>query len=168
MHNFKGETGAGKTSFINLLLGTSILPTASLPCTATICELRTCQDARKSAILTFRVTDNGTRMQPKTLDLQTATGLRELAECIGETDPYYGESPYDKIQINWPFPILQVLNELSNFKKCVKASKLTFLVKWNIFCDREIRFYLPYHTFLAFTRSTICYYTHDNHQSVKE
>ncbi|KAJ8301906.1 hypothetical protein KUTeg_020893 [Tegillarca granosa] len=102
-----GETGAGKSSFINLLLGTSILPTANLPCTSTICEIRTCPDVGKSAVLTYKLTEDGEHMTPKVLDLHTATGLKQLADCIQETDEYFGESPYEKIEINWPFSILQ-------------------------------------------------------------
>ncbi|KAJ8301062.1 hypothetical protein KUTeg_020049 [Tegillarca granosa] len=84
-----GETGAQKSSFNNLLLGTSILPTANLSCTYTICELRTCPDVGKSTVLTYKLTEDGEHMAPKLLGLHTATGLKQLADCIQETDEYF-------------------------------------------------------------------------------
>lgn len=52
-----GETGAGKSSLINLLLGmteTELLPTSQLGCTATICELRTNQQGKRQALGFYR------------------------------------------------------------------------------------------------------------------
>ena len=45
-----GEVGAGKSSLINLLLGTDLLPTHQLRCTNTICEIRSNRGGRKEAI----------------------------------------------------------------------------------------------------------------------
>lgn len=106
---YLGETGAGKSSFINLLLGTSILPTSNLPCTATVCELRTSPDGRKSAVLKYKnIEDRKRRQPPRVLDLHNAAELRELADCIENVDDL-GESPFERIEIYWPFPILQVI-----------------------------------------------------------
>jgi len=52
---YSGETAAGKSSFINLLLGANdLMPTSQLGCTATICELRTNKAGKKEAIAYFR------------------------------------------------------------------------------------------------------------------
>lgn len=45
---FLGETGSGKSSFINLLLGQSILPCSLLSNTHVICEIRYCGEGKKS------------------------------------------------------------------------------------------------------------------------
>jgi predicted GTPase len=44
-----GEATSGKSSLINLLLEADILPTSSIKCTQTICEIRKSKDGRKRA-----------------------------------------------------------------------------------------------------------------------
>ena len=45
-----GEIGAGKSSLINLLLGTDLLPTHQVGCTNTVCEIRKSSSGRKEAV----------------------------------------------------------------------------------------------------------------------
>ncbi|XP_069141272.1 tyrosine-protein kinase Fer-like [Argopecten irradians] len=98
-----GETGAGKSSFINLILQVDLLPTKQLRCTTTIVELRKSVDGRKTARIYYKLQD-GERQprQPEDLALDHPNGLQDLqAKMSYEED---GETPYERIQITWPFP----------------------------------------------------------------
>lgn len=54
-----GETGSGKSSFINLLLGENILPCSLLSNTHVICEIQYCGDGEKSKARLFKAGTNG-------------------------------------------------------------------------------------------------------------
>lgn len=49
---YLGETSAGKSSFVNLLLGVDILPQSSLSCTAAICRIHNSEE--KKVTLTYK------------------------------------------------------------------------------------------------------------------
>ena len=97
-----GEATAGKSTFINLLLEADILPTSSIKCTQTICEIRKSKDGRKRACC-FGV-NSGTKVE---IDLSTKEGVRKLAEHITYEDDY-GDNPFEKIEIYWPTDIIEV------------------------------------------------------------
>lgn len=96
-----GEATAGKSSLINLLLEADILPTSSIKCTQTICEIRKSVDGRKRAVCCGV---NGGRKYE--LDLSTREGLYQLADSIKKEDDY-GDNPYDKIEIYWPTDFIE-------------------------------------------------------------
>lgn len=101
-----GETGAGKSTLINLVVGCQILPTDIINGTKTICELRHSEterkaifhycDGRKSAMLVCRTEQEASRF------------LAELTNHVTMVDQQTEESPYEKIEIYWPLPILGV------------------------------------------------------------
>ena len=101
-----GETGSGKSSLVNLLSGDNLLPTAGLQCTATFCELR--KSAKKYAVIHTK----GSRKKstPKILDCGSNEGefFKKLHYYITFVDEESEESPYEKVEIYWPFPSLEV------------------------------------------------------------
>lgn len=107
--NTKGETGAGKSSFINLLLETNLLPTSQLACTSTFCELHKSRDNRKVATLYYKALEGpGSERSPVKIDIGTEERLKQLAVEISRIDETTDESPYERIVIQYPFPLLEV------------------------------------------------------------
>ncbi|OWF56275.1 uncharacterized protein LOC110449424 isoform X2 [Mizuhopecten yessoensis] len=101
-----GETSAGKSSFINLLLGTELLPTSDLQCTNTICEIRYSRDGNKYAVLHHRSIGSQKR-KPETIDLERGKGINVLTKVVTELDEDTEESPYSRVEIFWPIEILE-------------------------------------------------------------
>ncbi|XP_041348324.1 uncharacterized protein LOC121367932 [Gigantopelta aegis] len=101
---FAGETGSGKSSLVNLLSGANLLPTAGLQCTATMCELR--KSPKKYAVIHSRQRKKST---PKILDCGSNEGefIKKLHQYITFIDEETEESPYDRVEIFWPFPSLE-------------------------------------------------------------
>nr|XP_034307373.1 uncharacterized protein LOC105333658 isoform X2 [Crassostrea gigas] len=103
-----GETGAGKSSFINLLLETNLLPTSQLACTSTFCELHKSRDNRKVATLYYKALEGpGSERSPVKIDIGTEERLKQLAVEISRIDENTDESPYERIVIQYPFPLLE-------------------------------------------------------------
>ncbi|KAH3832203.1 uncharacterized protein LOC127878040 [Dreissena polymorpha] len=96
-----GETGAGKTTFINLLLGDHFLPCSLLSNTHTICELHYCSTGHYRAV--FHAAD-GTfeQIEASSEDGVAKDTLKKDLEKKIE-DP----KGYKKIQIFGPFEILK-------------------------------------------------------------
>lgn len=107
-----GETASGKSSLINLLLGgTDLLPISALGCTSTICEIRTGNEGKKEAIAYYRssLVEDGRKAKkapPEIFDLNTDVGLKKFQKAIQDTDTD-GDSPFERIEITWPFPMLE-------------------------------------------------------------
>ncbi|OWF42780.1 tyrosine-protein kinase Fer-like [Mizuhopecten yessoensis] len=101
-----GETGAGKSSFINLILQVDLLPTKQLRCTTTIVELRKSLDGKKTARLYYKLQEGERKPRPPNeLLLDSENTIREIqAKMCFEED---GETPYERIEITWPFPGLE-------------------------------------------------------------
>ena len=108
-----GETSAGKSCFINLLLGFDLLPYSTLSTTSTICEIKYGEQPKLVAHFSNKVERNGPPLKPKVVKLQ-----RE--EDCGKTyrkqiDPYVNRKKdrdkgiiYDKVEIFWPHELLKV------------------------------------------------------------
>lgn len=101
-----GETGAGKSSFINLLLETDILPVGAIESTQTICELRKSKNEKKEAFCFFKRGNNKRARAPKVIKLENHKGVEELKKRIRERDKDE-ESPYERIEIYMPFRMLE-------------------------------------------------------------
>ncbi|XP_013411825.1 uncharacterized protein LOC106174710 [Lingula anatina] len=97
-----GETGAGKSCLLNLLLGEDLLPTDFFSCTAVLCELR--YGDQRRAVAHFW----DTSIQPVTLDLEVPDPLKVLKPYIFQEEGRgKKEFPYNRVQLFWPIPLLQ-------------------------------------------------------------
>jgi hypothetical protein len=50
----------------------------------------------------------GKERSPRKLDISSQEGLKELANGIMEIDEVMDESPYERVVIQYPFPLLEV------------------------------------------------------------
>ena len=103
-----GETGTGKSSFINVLLGEDYLPTSLLPNTHVISEIRSSRDQSAYAIV-FPTDEKENK--PKKIELlgdDKETFKQELATYIQDTDAKTGKQIYNSAQIYLPCDILDV------------------------------------------------------------
>lgn len=90
-----GETGAGKSSFINLLLGEDILPCSLLSNTNVICEIKY-KDTRGYEATLFPVDD---RLKPLQINEENKEAfVRELKEHIQKPNDEHGV-PKDNLPI---------------------------------------------------------------------
>ncbi|XP_028395813.1 dual serine/threonine and tyrosine protein kinase-like [Dendronephthya gigantea] len=100
-----GETSSGKSSFINLILGEDILPSSTLPATATICELRY-GEVRK--IVAYYKDE---QRQPEELILQDPVEGQsypdQLREYLNLTDDREKGSRFKKCKLFWPHDLLK-------------------------------------------------------------
>ncbi|KAL3880446.1 hypothetical protein ACJMK2_032683 [Sinanodonta woodiana] len=99
-----GETSAGKSSFLNLLLGpdAELLPHSLLCATSTICRLHNSQEKK------FIYYENGQQASsPETLDgAATCEDLKaRLAPFISSREGSKGKHSY--VDIFWPIPMIQ-------------------------------------------------------------
>ncbi|XP_061187856.1 uncharacterized protein LOC133195895 [Saccostrea echinata] len=101
-----GDTGAGKSSFINLLLETDILPVAAIAATQTICEMRKSKNGEKVAMCFFKTEDPKKRRPPDIIKIDNPAGLEELKERIKYRDDE-DDSPFERIEIYMPFRMLE-------------------------------------------------------------
>ncbi|WAR25554.1 STY46-like protein [Mya arenaria] len=105
-----GETASGKSSLINLLLGQSLMPTSALGCTATVVEIRTTRDPNKREAVGYyrsQYDNNQKRKSPPIVfDLRSDRGIQQFQAAVADSDED-GYSPYDRIEVTWPFGMLE-------------------------------------------------------------
>lgn len=88
---------------------TNLLPTSQLACTSTFCELHKSRDNRKVATLYYKALEGpGSERSPVKIDIGTEERLKQLAVEISRIDETTDESPYERIVIQYPFPLLEV------------------------------------------------------------
>ena len=104
---FLGQTSAGKSLLINLLLGEEILPSAHTRVTSTICEIKYGEQRRIKAHL--KSGDSKTTGTTKEISLEppSKTPGKSYSDQIS---PFVDEeaSLFNKVEIFWPHPLLQV------------------------------------------------------------
>ena len=101
---YSGETSAGKSSLLNLLLGTDVLPHSLLCATATICRLHNSKDKRieieshEGVIKTISLDESD----------QTSEALHKRLKPYISSKEMRIKNPYKNVDIYWPLPLLQV------------------------------------------------------------
>ena len=106
---FTGETSAGKSSILNLLLGEDTLPVKLLSCTSTIC--RVINRDRKGAKVYFK-NDN---KPSKTLDgdnIHERLAKYIASENIAADPKERANNPVEMVDIFWPLPMLKVSSDI--------------------------------------------------------
>lgn len=107
-----GETGAGKSSLVNLILGEELLPYSLLSTTSTICEMRYGQ--QRKVVAHFKDKDPETGLPTKAFTLvEPPEGATEQS-YLQQISPYVhlkGDrekgSSYKKIELFWPHELLR-------------------------------------------------------------
>ena len=96
----QGETSAGKSSLINLILGEEFLPSNFLPTTSVICELK--YGKERQIVLHYKEADSTKDKRPSVLWIQRSYrnmwGGAKQKKC----------SNYEKIEIFLPHQLLEV------------------------------------------------------------
>ncbi|CAH1255340.1 MAP3K12 [Branchiostoma lanceolatum] len=100
-----GETSAGKSSLLNLLLGEEVLPYSHLSSTSVICELKNGHDKRVKVHMWQPGDDGRSVVEFKlTADVPYHDQLAQYVHQKGDRDL---PSEVKMIEIFWPIPILQ-------------------------------------------------------------
>ena len=92
-----GETGAGKSSLLNLIMGEHVLPRQVLSSTSTICQIFNSEEKRAVVI-----DEND---QEILLDYVTE---ETLSEFVSVDRSGKNTKRYKRVDIYWPLPMLQV------------------------------------------------------------
>ena len=103
-----GETSAGKSSVINLILGEDLLPYALLSTTSTICELK--YGEKPKIGVHFKQTGSETR-QPMFQELATdgRETYKQQIEKFVSLKSGRENVPYTKIELFFPHPLFKVI-----------------------------------------------------------
>ena len=165
----------GKSTFINSLLGEYVLPAYALPCTAVINEVK--YGKEKRAVLYFKnplpekLPDSIPQKAMQHMQQHNMTNIPPLEIGYDEIEAYVTipmgsdpqqmmlESPYEKVELFWPLPILEHgveiidspgLNEHSTRTKVTmdylsKADAIIFVFTAQALCSQEEMSFIENH-----------------------
>ncbi|XP_035668260.1 uncharacterized protein LOC118410594 [Branchiostoma floridae] len=101
-----GETSAGKSSILNMLLGEEILPYSLLSTTSVICELK--YGAKRCAVAHLAEPDRTTGTDTLDIVFQDSVPImQQLAPYVQQQGDRSAPSPYKKVEIFWPLEYLK-------------------------------------------------------------
>ena len=100
-----GETSAGKSSMLNLILGEELLPFSVLSTTSTICELKYGREKR----IKIHYKEEGKALETKHLT-ESSPYIDQISEFVHVKSASLREkaSSYKKVELFWPHRLLQV------------------------------------------------------------
>ena len=107
-----GESSAGKSSFLNLLLGEQLLPSAVLSSTSTICELKYCTERK---LVVHYQGEN-----PETVPLyqsDESSYMEQISSYVHIKSEREKGSPIKMVEIFWPHELLKVYLLISFYLK---------------------------------------------------
>ena len=102
-----GETSAGKSSVINLMLGEDLLPSSTLSTTSTICELKYGEKPK----IGVHFKNSGTESREPMFHEFVTHGKEAFLEQVEQFVSLRSnreKTPYKKVELFWPHPLLQV------------------------------------------------------------
>ena len=100
-----GETSAGKSSMLNLILGEELLPFSVLSTTSTICELK----YGKKRIIKVHYKQEGKDPETKELD-DSSSYLEQISTFVHVKSASLREKAlYKKVELFWPHSLLKVI-----------------------------------------------------------
>ena len=104
-----GESSAGKSSFLNLLLGEQLLPSAVLNATSTICEIK--YGLERKLVVHYKDGDPQTGLPIKSIPLyqsDQSSYLDQISSYVHMKSDREKGSPFTKLEIFWPHEFLKV------------------------------------------------------------
>lgn len=125
--SISGETSAGKSSMLNLILGEELLPFSVLSTTSTICELK--YGKRRQIKIHYK--EAGKAPKIKYLD-ESSPYVDQISEFVHVKSATLREkaSDYSKVELFWPQKLLQVrILQFLFFRICITVSyEATFYI----------------------------------------
>ena len=110
-----GETSAGKSSIINLILAEDLLPYSTLSTTSTICELKYAEKPGIKIHFKDCASESGEPIYQE-LGQSSRTYKEEIEPFLNVKNERDKGSPYKMIELFWPHPLFKVT---SNFQQVI-------------------------------------------------
>ena len=113
-----GESSAGKSSFLNLLLGEQLLPSAVLSSTSTICELKYCTE--RKLVVHYKGEDPETGLPTRNVPLyqsDESSYMEQISSYVHKKSEREKGSAIKMVEIFWPHELLTVYLLMSFYLK---------------------------------------------------